>query len=341
MKKSALIFIGFLAFSACQSSLDDKQPNVRDLADREEFIYVPSDTSKEKFLKRLEASDVLNDIESFMRVAEKRNLYQRWKPGKFRLLGHYTNRQICELLINGTPELVTVKFPFAFNSGQIARRITKYIEPDSAQLQAAFTDSSIIRKLKNYTHHEDVLPLFSVDSVVILWNCKPIEILLKADSLYGKFWNTERLHRADSIGLSPYQVSILASIVRSEQRQYPDEWPVIAGLYMNRLKTGMPLQSDPTIIFAHGDFKMKRVLNSHLEIESPFNTYKYAGLPPKCIAVPSAGAIDAVLNYEKHKFIYMCAKEDLSGRHNFAQNFSQHQRNAKAYQKAITKKGIK
>lgn len=341
MKKAVFIFLTTIILAACQSSLDDKQPNVRDLADREEYIYVPSDTNKARFLERLETSGVLNDIESFMRVADKRNLYQRWKPGKFRLLGHYTNRQICELLINGTPEKVIVKFPFSFNTGQIARRITKFVEPDSAQLQDTFTDSTMLKHLKNYTNFEDMLPLFSVDSVIVLWNCKPIEILQKADSLYGKFWNAPRLHNADSIGLSPYQVSILASIVRSEQRQYPDEWPVIAGLYMNRLKTGMPLQSDPTIIFAHGDFTMKRVLNTHLEIDSPFNTYKYPGLPPKCIAVPSAAAIDAVLNYEKHKYIYMCAKEDLSGRHNFTSNYSQHQRNAKAYQKAITKKGIK
>jgi len=152
---------------------------------------------------------------------------------------------------------------------------------------------------------------------------------------YKKFWNEERLAKAQAIGLTPFEVSTLASIVQAESVK-KEESKIIAGLYINRLKRNIPLQADPTLVFATKDFGAKRVLNSHKEIDSPYNTYKNAGLPPGPINMPQIYTIDAVLDYQKHEYIYMCAREDFSGNHNFATNLTEHNRNAQRYQKALT-----
>ena len=153
-------------------------------------------------------------------------------------------------------------------------------------------------------------------------------------SEYDRFWNETRQTRAEEIGLTPVEVSILASIVESETAQ-KSELKTIAGLYLNRLKRGQLLQADPTVKYAVGDFKLKRILNSHLEIESPYNTYKYAGLPPGPINFPEISSIEAVLDYEKHNYLYMCAKDDFSGYHNFATTLRQHNINAAKYRAAL------
>jgi len=142
------------------------------------------------------------------------------------------------------------------------------------------------------------------------------------------------------MGLTQLEVSILASIVQAEQAQHNDEKPRVAGLYINRLKKGMPLQSDPTLVFALGDFSIKRVLNKDKEIDSPFNTYKYAGLPPAPINLPEISSIDAVLNYQEHDYLFMCAKEDFSGYHYFSKTNAQHNIYARRYQRALNKRRI-
>ena len=156
---------------------------------------------------------------------------------------------------------------------------------------------------------------------------------------YNRFWNADRKALADSIGLTPIEVSILASIVQAECSE-PREAPVIAGLYINRLHKGYPLQADPTIVYANGDFSIKRVLDVHKEIDSPYNTYKYRGLPPGPINMPEIIFIDAVLKYDLHKYLYMCAREDFSGYHNFATNLIDHLNNARRYQNALNKARI-
>jgi UPF0755 protein len=156
---------------------------------------------------------------------------------------------------------------------------------------------------------------------------------------YDRFWNETRLEKAKEMGLTPEEVIILASIVQSETVK-PDEMKTVAGLYMNRLQKGIRLQADPTIKYAVGDYSLRRVNNGHLKTESPYNTYIYAGLPPGPIAFPEISAIDAVLNYEKHNYLYMCAKEDFSGYHNFAKTLAQHNRNAEKYRKALDKNKI-
>jgi UPF0755 protein len=152
---------------------------------------------------------------------------------------------------------------------------------------------------------------------------------------YDNFWTAERKAKAKEVGLTPIEVSILASIVQAESIK-TIEAPVIAGLYLNRLKKDIPLQADPTLVFAAGDFTLKRVLNEHKEIDSPYNTYKYTGLPPGPVNMPEIRSIDAVLNYTKSDYIYMCAKEDFSGSHNFTSSYQQHMNNAIKYQRALS-----
>jgi UPF0755 protein len=152
---------------------------------------------------------------------------------------------------------------------------------------------------------------------------------------HRNFWTQERKQKASALGLTPIEVSILASIVQAESIK-PDEAPVIAGLYINRLKQGIPLQADPTLVFAVGDFTLKRVLNEHKEIDSPYNTYMYPGLPPGPINMPEMNSLNAVLDYKKTNYIYMCAREDFSGYHNFTSSYKQHMNNAIKYQRALT-----
>jgi UPF0755 protein len=161
---------------------------------------------------------------------------------------------------------------------------------------------------------------------------------------FGKFWTYDRLELAKSKGLTPHEVSVLASIVQKESSKI-EEQPIIAGLYMNRLNQNMKLQSDPTVIYALNerdgfDSKIKRVLKKDLSIDSPYNTYKYKGLPPNPICIPEMSALNSVLNATAHEFIYMCAKDDFSGYHNFTKSWIQHKKNANAFQRALTRKGV-
>jgi UPF0755 protein len=176
--------------------------------------------------------------------------------------------------------------------------------------------------------------MFVPNTYEMYWTTTPANFTKRMKIEYDKFWNEERKTKADRIGLTPIEVSILASIVQEETAKN-DEKPLVAGLYINRLKRGMPLQADPTIKYAVNDFTLRRVLNTHLEMDSPYNTYKFAGLPPGPINFPEITSIDAVLNFKKHNFIYMCAKSDFSGYHNFAQTLAQHNRNADAYRAAL------
>ncbi|MNL18966.1 putative aminodeoxychorismate lyase [compost metagenome] len=181
--------------------------------------------------------------------------------------------------------------------------------------------------------------MFIPNTYEMYWNVTAMDFFDRMHKEYEKFWNDDRKQKAAALNLSPIQVSILASIVDAEAL-YDKEMPIIAGLYLNRLNKGILLQADPTVIFANNDFTVKRVTNSLLRVDSRYNTYKYAGLPPGPIMMPSINAIDAVLNREKNDYIYMCAKEDFSGYHNFAVTVQEHERNAKKYRDALNKRNI-
>jgi UPF0755 protein len=182
--------------------------------------------------------------------------------------------------------------------------------------------------------------MFIPDTYEFYWTTSAEEFADRMKSEYDKFWNGERKIKAEEIKLSPAEVTTLASIVQAETAK-KEEQKRIAGLYMNRLKRGQLLQADPTVKYAVGDFSLKRILNVHLQTESPYNTYKYAGLPPGPINFPETTSIDAVLNFEHHNYLYMCAKEDFSGYHNFAVTLDEHNRNAAKYRAALDRNNIK
>ena len=188
-------------------------------------------------------------------------------------------------------------------------------------------------------NRQTIVAMFIPNTYEVYWNVSPERFMARMKREYKAFWNASRQEKAQAAGLSPVEVSVLASIVEEESAAV-DEYPVIAGLYLNRLKAGIPLQADPTVKFAVGDFSLRRILDKHLEVDSPYNTYKYAGLPPGPIRIPSIQALDAVLNYTKHRYLYMCAKEDFSGRHNFAVTLAEHNRNAARYRSELNRRKI-
>ena len=181
--------------------------------------------------------------------------------------------------------------------------------------------------------------MFIPNTYEFYWNTSAERFIQRMNGEYKIFWSDDRIAKAENLKLKPVEVSVLASIIELES-MHNDENQTIAGVFINRLKKGMPLQSDPTIIFAWQDFSIRRVLNKHREIKSPYNTYRNRGLPPGPICIPSISSIDAVLNYEKHNYLYFCAKDDFSGYHNFAGTLSEHNRNARLYQHALNKRRI-
>ena len=204
-------------------------------------------------------------------------------------------------------------------------------------LEVAFTNTPFLEE--NGLTEETALTLFIPNTYEMYWNTSREEFFKKMNAEYLKFWNEERRQKAAALNLDPIKVTILASIVDAEAL-FDKEMPTIAGLYLNRLKKGMLLQADPTVIFANGDFTVKRVTGALLGVDSRYNTYKYVGLPPGPINMPSINAIDAVLNKENNNYLYMCAKEDFSGYHNFAATVQEHNINAKKYREALNQRNI-
>ncbi len=220
---------------------------------------------------------------------------------------------------------------------QLARSIGSQLEIDSAKIAAYLTDSAFCRKIGYST--QTIPALFIPNSYEMYWDIDIDAFFDRMQKEHDRFWKGKREEKAEAIGFTPEEVSTIASIVDAETNYSPEK-PHVAGLYINRLHQGMKLQSDPTVIFALGDFSIRRVGGKQLFYDSPYNTYRYEGLPPGPIRIPSISAIDAVLNYDKHNSIYMCAKEDFSGSHNFASSWADHSANARRYQKALNARNI-
>lgn len=209
---------------------------------------------------------------------------------------------------------------------------------DSSNLARLLMDSTYCAQIGYST---ETLPcLFIPNTYEVYWTMTPEAFVKRMQKEHDRFWNEERKAKAQSIGLTPEEVATLASIVEEETANNAEK-PMVAGLYINRLHADMPLQADPTVKFALQDFGLRRILHTHLETDSPYNTYKHTGLPPGPIRIPSIQGIESVLNYTRHNYLYMCAKEDFSGTHNFAATFSQHLANARKYQQELNRRKIK
>lgn len=271
--------------------------------------------------------------------ADRQQLAAKIRPGRFAVTPGMSESDIVDLLINGEETPVHFKLSLVRTEDELVDLFSSRLALKKDSLISVLRDSVVLNSLGGFSP-EDVRCLFLPGEYDILWNESPRGILKQMKKRYGEFWNSSRKAKAKALDLTPQQVAIIASIVEEESGKR-DEWGKIARLYMNRYKIGMPLQADPTIKFASGRFDLRRITAEYLKTPSPYNTYKNKGLPPGPIRLASGKAIDAVLDAPETKDIYMCAKEDFSGYHNFAETYSQHQKNARNYQIELDKRGIK
>lgn len=312
-------------------------PNVVTPDGKEAVIFIPTGSDFEDVKATLADGKLLANEQSFNWVAKQKELPNNVKPGRYVLKNGMSNNQLVNMLRGGLQSPVNVTFNNIRDVDQLAGRIAKQIEADSASISELFHNQEYIKEhgFNTYT----IPALFLPDTYQFYWNTDAEGFATRMLQEYSKFWTDERKEQAKNLGLTPIQVSTLASIVNKETNM-TDEMPRVAGVYLNRLKSNWLLQADPTLIFALNDYSIKRVLNVHKEIDSPYNTYKYMGLPPGPICIPSIAAVKAVLNAEQHHYYYFCAKEDFSGYHNFAKTLAEHNRNAARYQQALNQRGI-
>ncbi len=309
-------------------------PNV---TENQKYLYIKTGSSYDDLLAEIKKKDLVKSIGTFTAAAGKMNLATSVKPGRYRLKKGMTNRTLINLIKAGNQDPVKLKFQNIRKKENFAAYLSSNLEADSLSFINVLDSTALISK---YGFNQDnVYAMFIPNTYEMYWNISPADFFERMHNEYDKFWNADRKQKAASLNLTPAQVYTLASIVDAEAL-YDKEMPIIAGLYLNRLNKGILLQDDPTVIFANNDFTVKRVTGKLLQVQSLYNTYKYAGLPPGPIMMPSINAIDAVLNRDKNNYIYMCAKEDFSGYHNFAETKAEHEINAKKYREALNKRNI-
>jgi UPF0755 protein len=280
----------------------------------------------------------LVDEKTFRWTAERLKYTNAVKPGKYLLKPKMNNKELITLLRSGEQTPVMVIFNNIRTKDQLAQKISEQIEAPSLAILNLLNDQDYTRQL-GFTP-DNVLSLFIPDTYEFYWNTPADKFIKRMKTEYSKFWTDSMRLRAKNIGFNPVEVSVLASIVQQETNKN-DEKSVIAGVYINRYRKGWRLDADPTLIFALGDYSVNRVLNAYKQIDSPYNTYMYAGLPPGPICLPTIASLKAVLNYSKHNYMYFCARDDFSGYHSFAATYDQHLVNARRFQKALDKRGIK
>jgi len=331
---AAIIMLIVVAIVGLQFYTTYFAPNI---TGKEKYLYIKTGSKIQDLYMEVEAKGIVKNFDAFKKAAIKMELESRLKPGRYTLKDGMNNRSLINIIKSGNQEPVVLKFQNLRKKENFASYLSKQLEADSLTFISYLDSASIIDKYG--FNKENFYTMFIPNSYEMYWNTAPADFLDRMNKEYTKFWTKERKDKAAALNLSPIQVSILASIVDGEAL-YDKEMPIIAGLYLNRLQKGIKLQADPTVIYANGDFTVNRVTNALLGISSPYNTYKYSGLPPGPIMMPSINAIDAVLNKDNNDYIYMCAKEDFSGYHNFAKTRAEHEINANKYRQALNKRKI-
>ncbi|MDW3197505.1 MAG: endolytic transglycosylase MltG [Cytophagales bacterium] len=311
-------------------------PNILVERNDELFAIAPGATF-DKVQDDLYDLGIVNDLVSFSFLAKLRDYDDYVKPGLYKLRKDMSNLQAINLLRSGAQEPVRVTFTVARKIEELPGKLAPYVYFSEEDLAKVMLSESVA---ENYGFtSEEFIAMFIPNTYEVYWTITPEQFLDRMKKEYDRFWNAERVAKAEALGLTPKEVATLASIVESEI-SFIDEAPKVAGMYLNRLKLDMLLQADPTLKFALGDFAIRRVLNKDKEVDSPYNTYKYAGLPPGPISLPSIPGLNAVLNAEDHDYLYLCAKADFSGYHAFATNLTQHNKNARELHRALNKAKI-
>lgn len=308
-------------------------------SEKELFVHIPTDATYRDVEGIL--SLYLSDMDKFRLTADKMDYPQGIRAGRFLLKQGMNNYDIIRALRHNIP--VKLTFNNQETIEQFAGRIAQQIEPDSLSILQIITENDYLTE--NGFTQETALSMFIPNTYEFYWNTSAFQFREKMAKEYRRFWNNERIAKAEMLNMTPQEVSTLASIVQKETVKV-DERPKVAGAYLNRLKIGMPLQADPTAVYAYkkytGDWNevIKRVTNVHTSVDSPYNTYKISGLPAGVITMPDISSVDAVLNAEKHDFIYFCASTERMGYHEFAKTLDQHNINARKYHKWLNQNKI-
>lgn len=311
-------------------------PNVL-IEEEDRYFAIPKGTTFKELQNMLAEQRIVNDLVSFSFLAKLKDLDTNVKNGMYLIKGDMTNIELINLLRSGSQTPVKLTFSNARLLTQLPKILTYNLEIDSADLAPLLLNDTTA----DYYgfSKETFISMFIPNTYEVYWTLSPKGLLDRMKSEYDRFWTEERVNKAEALGMSKIEVSTLASIVQGETNKM-DEAPAIAGVYINRLKRRIPLQADPTLVFAIGDFSIRRILNKDKEFESPYNTYKYQGLPPGPINMPGIPALNAVLNYETHNYLYFCAKDDFSGYHAFAKTLREHNVNARKFQRALNMQRI-
>lgn len=323
------VLAGVAGFIVGRYYIDNKKPNFT----KEYVLYVYPDTPVEQIMDSLCVGAGVVRPKSVERAFAKVDVAQNMKPGRYVIDPSCTSIYAARMIVFGwqTPQNLTLSGTIR-SKGVLAKKIAMQMMVDSAAVASALSDKDF---LAGYSFNpEDVFGLVLPDTYQMYWTASVKEIFDRFKKEYDAFWTPERIAKAEAQGLTRKEVSVVASIVSGETLK-SFEYPKIAGVYLNRYKKGMKLQADPTVCFCY-DYTLDRVLKKHLTVDSPYNTYKYAGLPPAPINVPPKACLDAVLNPDKHGYIYFCASPEFDGTHRFAVTYSEHMKNARAFQKELT-----
>ncbi len=342
-KKGPLIYVAVVLFAIVAFItllMGEKYYSVRIQTvqmDETAYIYITPQDNAASVMEKIAAVAPNANTKGFSTLAEHNNYDSRKRSGKYAIKNGDTMSDIYRRIVSRQQTPVRITIPATRDVKQAIGIISKQLMVDSASLVQYTHPVAISCFGVKETH----IPAFFIpDTYEVYWDISAQHLFEKIAEWNRKFWNDERKAKAKAAGLTPEEVATLASIV-DEETANSAEMPIIAGLYINRLRRGMLLQADPTVKFALGDPTRRRILKKDLETDSPYNTYIHTGLPPGPIRIPSKQAIESVLNYTKHNYLYMCAKEDFSGTHNFATTLGQHNANAKKYQQALNKLKIK
>lgn len=310
-----------------------------------EYVYIDNDDNIDSVTVKLEKISTPHAISAFKMLAGYSKYAENIRTGRYAIEPGEGAAVTFRRLKNGLQTPVNLTIPSVRTVERLSAQLSEKLMIDSATICKALKDEKTCKELGFDT--TTVICMFIPNTYDIYWNTSAENLLKRMKKEYSRFWDEERMARAANIGMSPTEIMTLASIV-DEETANDQEKPMVAGMYCNRLKLrnseypdGMPLQADPTIKFAWKRFDLRRIYNKLLNIDSPYNTYRRTGLPPGPIRIPSIAGIEAVLNHTKHDYLYMCAKEDFSGTHNFARTYEEHMANARRYTQALNQRGIK
>lgn len=334
----SVIVIAIIALIAAIFFRGSIFPSVTKVAN-DDFVLVYKNQTVDQLADSLEAHEFIKRKEDLIKTAglmrfENRHLI----PGRYKVKKGWNNIQLLDFLSRGKQTPVNLVINPLRKIENVAFFLGKNLESDSLEFINTLTDPKFLDSLG--VNVENAMTIFTPNTYQVYWTTTPKALINKMKKESDKFWEKEgREEKLKALNMTRQQVYTLASIVDKETQQSVEK-PTIAGLYLNRINQDMPLQADPTVVFAANDFTIKRVTNRYIALDSPYNTYKYKGLPPGPIGMATASGIDAVLNHEKHNYIYMCAKPDMSGRHDFAETFAAHVINANIYREWLTEQGL-